>query len=88
MRIAIMLAATVCLGLSATADGMSRKAVSSPDLDRLTAFAGVYQAAYCVGEQIFVPGVDHETSGRAQDRRQFFRVIHPCKQRQGNTESS
>ena len=37
MRIAIMLAATVCLGLSATADGMSRKAVSSPDMDRLTA---------------------------------------------------
>jgi hypothetical protein len=37
MRLAILLAATVCLGLTATADGMSRKAVSSPDMDRLTA---------------------------------------------------
>jgi len=37
MRIAILLAATACLGLVASADGVSRKAVSSPGMDRLTA---------------------------------------------------
>ncbi len=37
MRIAILLAATACLGLAASADGVARKAVSSPEIDRLTA---------------------------------------------------
>ncbi len=37
MRIAILLAAAACLGFSASADGVSRKAVSSPEMSRLTA---------------------------------------------------
>ena len=37
MRFAILLAAAACLGFSASADGVSRKAVSSPEIDRLTA---------------------------------------------------
>lgn len=37
MRIAILLAATACLGFAASADGVSRKAVTSPGMDRLTA---------------------------------------------------
>jgi hypothetical protein len=37
MRIAVLLAAAACLGFSASADGVSRKAVSSPEIDRLTA---------------------------------------------------
>jgi len=37
MRIVVLLAATACLGFAASADGVSRKAVSSPGMDRLTA---------------------------------------------------
>ena len=37
MRLAILLAATACLGFAASADGVSRKAVSSPGMDPLTA---------------------------------------------------
>ncbi len=37
MRLAILFAATALLGLAAGADGVSRKAVSSPEMDRLTA---------------------------------------------------
>lgn len=37
MRLAVLFAATLCMGLVASADGVSRKAVSTPDLDRLTA---------------------------------------------------
>lgn len=37
MRLAVLFAATVCLGLGAAADGVSRKAVTSPGMDRLTA---------------------------------------------------
>jgi len=37
MRIAILLIATACLGLAAGADGVSRKAVSSPGMDPLSA---------------------------------------------------
>ncbi len=37
MRFAIMFVAAACLGLAASADGVSRKAVSSPQIDRLTA---------------------------------------------------
>jgi hypothetical protein len=37
MRIAMLFAAAACLGLAAGADGVSRKSVTSPELDRLTA---------------------------------------------------
>jgi hypothetical protein len=37
MRIAVLVAAAVVVGLVAQADGVSRRAVTSPDLDRLTA---------------------------------------------------
>jgi hypothetical protein len=37
MRFVLMIAAAACLGLAASADGVGRKAVSSPALDRLTA---------------------------------------------------
>ncbi len=37
MRLAILLAATACVGLVAAADGISGKAVSSPEFDPLTA---------------------------------------------------
>lgn len=37
MRLVVLLAATALFGLAAGADGVSRKAVSSPDIDRLTA---------------------------------------------------
>lgn len=37
MRLAVLFAATACIGLVAAADGVSRKAVSSPEIDRLTA---------------------------------------------------
>lgn len=40
MRFALMIAAAACLGLAASADGVARKAVTSPDLDRLTATDG------------------------------------------------
>ncbi|MBK8196816.1 MAG: hypothetical protein IPK75_00500 [Acidobacteria bacterium] len=37
MRLAVLFAATACIGLVAAADGVSRKAVSSPDVDPLQA---------------------------------------------------
>ena len=37
MRLAMLFAAAACVGLVAGADGVSRKAVSSPGMDRLTA---------------------------------------------------
>jgi hypothetical protein len=37
MRLAMLFAATACIGLVAGADGVARKAVSSPEIDRLTA---------------------------------------------------
>ena len=37
MRLAILLAAAACLGFAASADGVSRKAVSSPGMDPLSA---------------------------------------------------
>lgn len=40
MRIAVLLAAAACLGLGASADGIARKAVTSPDFERLTATEG------------------------------------------------
>ena len=40
MRFAILLAATALIGLAASADGVSRKAVSSPGIDPLTATGG------------------------------------------------
>lgn len=40
MRLAVLFAATLCLGFAASADGVGRKAVSRPDLDRLTATSG------------------------------------------------
>ncbi len=40
MRFALMIAAAACLGLAASADGVARKAVTSPDIDRLTATDG------------------------------------------------
>lgn len=37
MRLAVLFAATACIGLVAAADGVSRKAISSPDVDPLKA---------------------------------------------------
>lgn len=37
MRLAMLFAAAACIGLVAAADGVARKAVSSPEMDRLTA---------------------------------------------------
>ncbi len=37
MRFAMLFVAAACLGLAAGADGVARKAVSSPQIDRLTA---------------------------------------------------
>ncbi len=45
MRLATLFAAVLCIGFAASADGVSRKAVSNPDFDRLTATSGPAGAA-------------------------------------------